>query len=973
MKSTQIPNNSSDVNNRVNDNLFQYFYLFGIAPECLEVSEFTNNLFEKDFKKVQLLTQFPPYKNIQSYVDPDIIINHCFPKGYKLLNKENRPKDEYFYFSFNNLYKYSSENKKIYFTAVIMFESVKSYLNLKYNNKIPPLPKYTVLNDKKEKIEKVANLDHIFVQKALCFSSFVPFPCQTKALIGEILEYIRDNQIIIPIEKLIEDIIFGIPRPVRAFFYISSKKNNELIPKQKTDIDFCLREFNQYNFYSYVYQHILNFTIPDIFLIYKCILLEIPVLFFSTKKELLTNIVETFINIISPLEYQYPHVSILPDTYCALIENEKSYVFGINHRLILKNIDKEKHPTYFINMNLNVENKLMLLCDIDDGKVFQYCNTIKHYHVVNFEDLGEYADNSGNSDTSQCISKNIYSDMITNAIEISLPEKMTNKIIKEFSNYAVNNDKNIKNNFDYSEEFNQKIGEGFFYNYLTHLLNNYYSYLYNDEENIKRVISTEILNKNEEDIVIENIFLVNQFLHDNKSDSNFYSKFFKTRIFKNFIIRKYLNDPLDRYQFLHFDEKIIERKNKSFFSSKTKTEFLLSKIFKIDKNIYQIRKASNFLENEITYMKSHKDILLNQYFQNFGQYNKIKYDIFPKLIYDNKFFGTKYVSNIGFYGNIVGCLKGYQSIENSIKNESNPYNFFSIYNKGAMNRYLADLNKIDIKNEVLNSLYKLWVYIFCLTFYYCDEIEKHFRFEELMRFLPKIVDEDKILFPILLMTIKEYGDENMLIKLYESVKYKNYSEYCLFCSKFKGDSTVKWDLKTIDTINSKLGIRYFRESKSDEKKLSEVKKLDYDINSLQKKTFTSSNNTGNKEKLTFKLLYKCNNCSQNYEMSNLAINLENKVKSSLMICDKCHTLMEPTTYVMNNTEKIEFTLFSLIKLLNIAKEINMEYGQKIDLDELRTKYKSFYWNCILYFFISGLTFGMLLKYKSKDNLKGNKK
>ena len=108
-------------------------------------------------------------------------------------------------------------------------------------------------------------------------------------------------------------------------------------------------------------------------------------------------------------------------------------------------------------------------------------------------------------------------------------------------------------------------------------------------------------------------------------------------------------------------------------------------------------------------------------------------------------------------------------------------------------------------------------------------------------------------------------------------------------------------------------------------------------------------------------------------MSNLAINLENKIKSSLMICDKCHTLMEPTTYVMNNTEKIEFTLFSLIKLLNIAKEINMEYGQKIDLDELRTKYKSFYWNCILYFFISGLTFGMLLKYKSKDNLKGNKK
>ena len=50
----------------------------------------------------------------------------------------------------------------------------------------------------------------------------------------------------------------------------------------------------------------------------------------------------------------------------------------------------------------------------------------------------------------------------------------------------------------------------------------------------------------------------------------------------------------------------------------------------------------------------------------------------------------------------------------------------------------------------------------------------------------------------------------------------------------------------------------------------------------------------------------------------------------------------------------------------------MEYGQKINLNDLRTKYTSFYWNCILYFFIGGLTFEMLLKYKEKDNLNANK-
>ena len=48
-------------------------------------------------------------------------------------------------------------------------------------------------------------------------------------------------------------------------------------------------------------------------------------------------------------------------------------------------------------------------------------------------------------------------------------------------------------------------------------------------------------------------------------------------------------------------------------------------------------------------MKSHKDVLLKKYFQNFGQYNKIIYSLFPRLIYDNKFFGgTEYKPNIDF-------------------------------------------------------------------------------------------------------------------------------------------------------------------------------------------------------------------------------------------------------------------------------------------------------------------------------------
>ena len=962
-----LSNISNDANKHLNETLFQYFYLFGIEPNSLDISDFTpdSKYLKTDFKKVQLLTQFPPNNIIQSYLDTNIIMTHCFPKGHKILEKDEWPKDEYFYFSFDNLYNFSSENKKLYFTVVVIYENAKSYLEVKYKNKIPPLPKSNSEN------KKTINLEKIFIQKAICFSTFVPFPNETKNLIGELLEYFRSNQIILPIEKLIEGIVFGIPRPVRAYFYISCKKTNEFIPKQKKDIDFSLREFNHYNYYSYAYQLILQFGIPDILLIYKSLLLEIPVLFFCNSKEILSNVVETFLNLLSPLEYQYPHVSILPDSYCGLIEIEKSFVFGINHRLQFEK--NQPHPTFLKTMHLNLENKLVLLCDITLGKVYQYINHIKEYHVVNFKDLGIYPEITEKTlDTTQSISKNIYADKITNIIEINLPEKITNKLIKDLTTYSLSNNDKIKSN-EYFSECNKKIGEDFFYNYLTSLFQNYYNYIYNDEENIKRIISNEILSKNEYDIDIEKLFNVNLFLHDNKNDTNFYSKFFKTRIFKNFIIRKYLNKDIDRYIFLHFDEKIIEKKTKGFFSKKIKTEFTSSKIFK-PSHIYQIKNANNFVESEITYMKSHKDVLLTKYYQNFAQYNKIKYIIFPKLIYDNKFFGGKeYKPATEFSNDYKGCLNGYLPIENALKNEPNPYNFFGIYNKDPMNRYLVDLNKIDVKNEVLNSLHKVWVYIFCLTFYYCDEIEKNFRFEELMRFLPKVVDEQNELFPLLLITIKQYGDENMLIKIFESIKYINYTEYCHFCMKFKGDSEIKWESRKIDTTNARLNIAYFRDIKNEDNKLlSEVKNIDYDINSLKKKTFGLKNNINNKEKINFDYYYKCQNCGKSHETTNLAINLNNKVKSDLMICDNCKKYSEPKTFVTNGTEKIEFIIFSPIKLLNIVREISMEYGQKINLNDLRTKYTSFYWNCILYFFIGGLTFEMLLKYKEKDNLNANK-
>ena len=966
----------TEITNRANDNLFQNYYLFGIDPNDLDIKDFTKeiNFTDKDFKQLKLLSKFPP-GNSPYEIDPLIIMNHCFPKGYKLFERDTNPHDEFFFFSLESLNKLNFENKKIYYTAVIIYEPVTPYLSIKYNNKIPSIKK-------KEKV----TLEKIFVPKSICFSMVKPFPYESKNLIKELLDYIRANQITIPIEKLVESIIFGIPRPLRAYFYISCKKTNEFFPKQKQDIDFCLREFNQYNFASYIYQLILNFSVNDIITIFKCLLLEIPILFFGNTKEILTNVVETFINLLNPLEIQYPHVSILPDSYCGLIETEKSFVFGINHSLIFyKDKENLNEPKYFKEHLLNVENKLILIVDIENHKIYKNEKLKNTFHVVNFKDLGVYPEgiNVG-QDNIQNESKDIYSYNSFDDYDINLPEKLTNKFIKELTTFITPNPKKDKSDIDsiiqsskFSGDFNKKLGEEFFYTYLANLFQNYYTYIYNDENNVKRIIANEIMNKTEEDINIENLFNVNQYLHDNKNDSEFYTKFFKTRIFKNFIIRKYLNESKDKYDFLRFDEKILEKKSKGFFSKKVKTEFISSKVFEFT-HIYQIKCANNFMEPEITYMRSHKADLLKKYYQTMGQYNKIKYTIFPKLIYDNEFFVNKeYKSNIEFSANIIGCMKGYNTIDNVIRTEANPYNFFNIYNKNIVH-YFADINQLDIKNEVQNSLTKLWVYIFCLTFYYCDESEKHFRFEELIKFLPRVVDEKREILIYLLLTINKYGDENMIIKLFESFNNITYMEYCLFCSKFKGEPGKKQELKKIDTTNTNLNISYYRDKSTqvevDNDENNSVNKIvlkDYDIKSLRKKVFTLKKGIY-KKKISFEENYKCQFCGELNGTTFLAINLINKKKSELMLCSKCKKYLEPKINIVSGNDKYEFKIYSPIKLLSIVKEIAMDH-EKIDLDELREKYSSFYWSCILYFYLNGFNYEMLMVYRTNEMNFGNNK
>lgn len=945
----------ANITKRLNDHLIQYFYSFGIEPDSLDINLFKDKklYLETDFKIPHLLTKFPPFEQFQSNINPQIVMTHCFPNGYRIISSKNKPKDEFFYFNLDNLLSFSEENNKLYFVCVIIFEPLRSYLNIKYENNIPKLDE----NDK-----NIVLIDEIYIPKALCFSSFACFPHEIKLLLIELLKYTKSNNITLPLEKILETIVFGIPRPLKAYFNVSCYRN-KFIPGQTKDIHFILREFNQYNFSSYPYQSIFKFSPDNIMLIFKGLLLEFPILVFSSKKDILTNIIESFLDLLYPLKYQYPHISILPDSHAGLIEIEKSFFFGINEKF--KMDEKTDIPEYFKRMIINnFFHRTFILADADEGKVKIFCKEYKMYHVVDFDSLGIYKD-INITDPILNVSKDLYTGNSNDLTKDSaLPNKYAQKLKSKLEQYIKDNK---SQNEDYSLNNNKKIGEDLFYYFLVSIFISYNTYLYNSVEEIKNICKY-ILTTKEEDIEIEKLFNINQFPHD--ADNLFYSKFFKTRIFKNFIIRKYLNLSLERYIFLHFDERILKKKSKSLFSRKVKNEFTSSNLFQ-STHTYQVKTPNNFTQEETAFIKENKKSLLINYFQNIDENNKINYIIFPKLIYDDKFFQTKYKPSINFLEDqsLISFLKQYQLIENDLKGDKYK-DFFNIYNGEIVNRYQIKINKLIFQQELINQLYETWILVFCMTFYYCDKIEKQYRFEVLMNLLIEVKDIQENMIPILLVTINRYGDENMMIKLFDIIKKLNYSQYSCLCSKFISNIKLKEeDQKKILIEVDKLELSYFRDRNDDENYLSEIKFMDYDINSFRKRTIYTSNQNNNishETKITFDIYYKCQNCNYKGYITQLVLKLDSKNKGDVMCCSNCKKILKVVNYAVYGMKKDEFLVYFPKQLLKVAKDIIIENGLNINMDKLRNKYNTFFWNCILYFYHNSMNYEMLLKYRPDE-------
>ena len=996
--------NITELISSLNYTFLDYFYIFGLNTETI-ISNYLYNLtkYEGEHEKIKptLISKFPPFNKTQSNIDEKIILQHCFSDGFKLIEHICPPKNEIFHFSLDNL-KY--KNKKIYFTCLLFYEQLSSYyeckqyyenLNIKndfnknnenlndniknnnLNNNIfdnkenifesgknyishiqsaKEIKNYShslnelftlkeknnnnnIINNNQEiKISKENYFNSIYIPKVICLSSKCPFPEEKSIILKLLLRYILDKEERnIPIEKIIENLMLEIPFPPKGIYGFKYELNNmKLLIKQSP--------LNKNQILSYKMQYIFSFQIIDIIRIFQYMILEYPILFFSNNKEKLTNVIESFISFLYPLKYQYPYISILPNINSSMIENEECFIFGINQTFNMK---------IFESFNINLLNKYILICNIDLGKVNLYCDKKNPLKLIKLKDLRKLEFKTENGKNEIILSEEINKENHNNIKKIELPFYYTDKLLNRLEELLKNNQLKINSNSDeYNEKISIEIQEIFFY-YIVSILNLYNNYLYNEE---KEVI--EICKKIKCDNVnLNDLWKEKEFFENVKNEEKeFYNAFFKTKIFLDFLKRKYYHEfNEEELEFWYFDEKIAFKRNKGFLSKNIKTFFLNILGLNIE-IINEIPKYNNFNDYEINYI-SNNTLLLSKYFQKYDNSKSIfHYFLFPKLIYDNIFFNKKYFNNQLKYPSLE-FEKEYSLL---LKNILLKRDYNEFYKGLFIKQFHYNDSIFHFKNEINDSIFLIWFIIFSMTFYYNENIEKKIRFYEMLENLNKFTFKDNIIYSILFNCLYKYGTEYMLIKFYNIIKH-NYIHYSYLTSKlekisFQKSFTKKLSIATTDII-------YYKEIDND--KLFE---LNEDINQkLKKRTFGFEN-----EEIKFQIKLTCNYCKTEFDFTLISMNFDSLNKKLMTCpCPECKKEINPEIKVKFDNYKIDkFQLFSpwYIYKYYCPKLLN-ENGLKLNLKKFRIEYKNLFWNCIWYFMIKGLNYDILLEYKKNSILK----
>lgn len=561
----------------------------------------------------------------------------------------------------------------------------------------------------KEQYEPLAT--NKYIPKIIALSSFHPFFYGYKKILNEIYTHATNKAIIgIPIEKIIENIIFKLPSPPPGLFKIEynflkkplifEQSPINHVPLSLIDLEIIFQYFNVNAFLS----------------IFKCLLLEIPLIFFCENKENLSNIIEGLVALMYPFKYLYPVIAILPSNSFSMLQTMKCFIVGITAKY---------NEALFTEGKIELGDKSVVLVELNESQKVKF---IINERKPNVKEPLIYL-----SQHRLCYvpPEELFK---TTDLPLHYKEKILNRIKKYLLNIK---EQGVKQN---KSVFNNDIQNLLVY-FIISIILDYQNYLILKDN----CLNLQFEKYKQNDLPIENLVRVKDYLNAIPAlDYPFYNRFFGTKVFYSFIMKKiFPSTPQEKLEILFVDESIAMKNNKYIRSKKVATQFLQLK--KFDEKIQTVAincSFNKFSKEEKVYLQKkancQKAIEYNQII-NFDSDNicTIKYPIFPKLLYDGVFFDKTPLIELKF-----NSLYEQFNIEcQSIVNNTTLYDELYSITKYDLSKFtvsyypfLLDLVS-QIKIDMRHYITMVWLKMFAMTFWYMKPIEKRIRFNSMIDIL----------------------------------------------------------------------------------------------------------------------------------------------------------------------------------------------------------------------------------------------
>ena len=999
-------------------NFIDYFLVVGLPPKIFMedwlYNSDINSLNEKfkDNYQPKVISYFPNFEKHTIAFD-DSVISHCFPKGFKAITSTRKPKTKVFSFILDNNY-FNLNFPQKYLTCLICYENILKYKELYdiYNQYMNKNIESKEINEIQDEVNVVNQSDNkpkgnleinsnIYIPKCLMIMSLYPYFAEYEKILTEIYKYslikeqnfekmkraetnpqikinsnftlikpdlleiktekneitIDEKKITIPMDKIIENLLIELPVPPRGFFTVEyTLINQERELKQNLMNELPLVDINL--------KRLFTFEIKEIVDMYHNLFLETRILFFSENIQSLNMYIFGLLALLYPFQYQYQVVTILPEENFEIIESITPFIAGIN---------LEYTEDFFESRDLTLSDGILIV-DIDKTKI-DFVNKMsdipefpKGYRKTLEKNLQSIKSKYFKDINSSKVSKQRNSKYTKNNNQINLISRssaaISENMISNYKKEVLNNNQTIESNkqkeildsiqemeeiendelnspygnFKIDFDFNKEVNELFF-NFNANLLSGYNKFLNTDFYSSNNAPCLEVL------------FKVDEFLNQvSSADRAFYDKFIsETQIFGDFLyLRMIPKNTKQKIQILAFDEKINEN-SASVFYRPPPSVFINSKEYNFV-NKYKVQKPRQLTNEEKEFHRNKENIIK---LLNYGIIVKerndeiiFEYPIFPSLT--TKYF---FKNNITEYFLPMNLNENVESINTDIVSKSH-------------------LGGVAMRvNDMDNYIYLCWMQMWAITFWYCDQKEKRYRFQELLKVLGKTSSHEMEIFNLLFEALSLYGEDYMVLKLYDilltlhlnpSFKVHNIVMKLLDKKKFEGN--IKDNLQNAfkDELKEKYTNKDFR-----------------------KRTFKSKyygNILG--DDIMFFSFDSCINCQQDIDLENISMNFKAMDRElSWTKCPKCTLPILPKLTVQfgkeinkngkmkqNSCKLDNIVLFSPFFLKDNYNSVALRAcGVNLDVEDLMLKYNNIFWNSLWYFKLKHLEYDFMLPYEEGIN------